>query len=151
MPYIPLRDRPAPVSPFACALRKRLEDLALRQEEEVDEKAKRATLALRLRLYALSITKDMDDDEARIIRYDSRGKARHPTRKPRPIVEDDNGQKFRWRSLVLVDGLSIGYVLAPVGSCRSSAVCRRRPMGLRRVTILDEITERDMDDLFEWE
>ena len=117
----------------------------------MDEKAKRATLALRLRLYALSITNDMDDDGARVIRYDSRGKARHPLRKPRPIVEDDNGQKFRWRSLVLVDGLSIGYVLAPVGSCRSSAVCRRRPMGLRRVTILDEIVERDMDELFEWE
>ena len=63
MPYIPLRDRPAQVSPFACALRKRLEDLALRQEEEVDDEAKRATLALRLRLYALSVTKDMDDDE----------------------------------------------------------------------------------------
>ena len=117
----------------------------------MDDEAKRATLALRLRLYALSVTKDMDDDEARVIRYDSRGKARHPKRKPRPIVEDDNGLKFRWRSLVLVDGLSIGYVLAPVGSCRSSAVCRRRPFGLRRVTILDEITERDMDELLEWE
>ena len=117
----------------------------------MDDEAKRATLALRVRLYALSVTKDMDDDEARIIRYDSRGKARHPMRKTRPIVEDDNGLKFRWRSLVLVDGLSIGYVLAPVGSCRSSAVCRRRPFGLRRVTILDEITERDMDELLEWE
>ena len=117
----------------------------------MDDEAKRATLALRLRLYALSVTKDMDDDEARIFRYDSRGKARHPKRKTRPIVEDDNGLKFRWRSLVLVDGLSTGYVLAPVGSCRSSAVCRRRPMGLRRVTTSDEITERDMDELLEWE
>ena len=151
MPYIPHRDRPAQVSPFACALRKRLEDLALRLEEEVDDEAKRATLALRLRLYALSVTKDMDDDEARIFRYDSRGKARHPKRKTRPIVEDDNGLQFRWRSLVLVDGLSIGYVLAPVGSCRSSAVCRRRPFGHRRVTMLDALTERDMDELLEWE
>ena len=95
--------------------------------------------------------KDTNDDGARIIRYDSRGNARHPKRKARPIVEDDNGLTFRWRSSVLVDGLSIVYVLAPVGSCRSSAVCRRRPMGLRRVTILDEITERYMDELLEWE
>ena len=78
--------------------------------------ATRATLALRVRLYALAVTNDMDDAEARIIRYDSRGNARHPKRKTRPIVEDDNGLTFRCRSLVLEDGLSIGYVLAPVGA-----------------------------------
>ena len=125
-----------------------------RQKEVVDDEAKRATLARRVRrvrLYALAVTKDMDDDEARIIRYDRRGKPRHPTRKTRPIVEDDNGLKFRWRSLVLEDRLSLGYVLAPVGACRSNAVCRCRPMGLSRVTMLDEVTERDMDELLEWE
>ena len=94
---------------------------------------------------------DMDEEGARIIGFDSRGNPRHQQRKTRPIVEDEDGLKVRWRSLVLVDGLSIGYVLAPVGSCRSSAVCRRRPFGLRRVTILDEITERDIDELLEWE
>ena len=67
------------------------------------------------------------------------------------MVKDDHGMNFRWRSLVLEGGLPIAYVLAPVGACRSSAVCRRRPMGLRRVTILDEITERYMDELLEWE
>ena len=49
-------------SPFSIALRNRLQDLSLRQDMEVDEGAKRATLAHRVRLYALAVTKRIEDE-----------------------------------------------------------------------------------------
>ena len=141
MPYIPLRDRPAPVSPFACALRKRLEDLALRQEEEVDDEAKRAILVLRMRLYTLALTRRIDDEEE----ANGRG-ATWPRRKKRPTVEGESGAQHHWARLLLEDGRPIGYVLAPVGDECRRGVGRRRPCDLVRVTILDEMTERDLED-----
>ena len=40
-----------------------LQDLGLRQDAEVDDEAKRAMLALRMRLYTLALTRRIDDEE----------------------------------------------------------------------------------------
>ena len=56
------------------------------------------------------------------------------------------GAQQQWARLLLQDGRAIGYVLAPVGDeCRRGGG-RRRPFDLVRVTILDEMTERDQED-----
>jgi len=131
-------------SPFSLALHNRLQDLALRQDAEVDDEAKRAILALRMRLYTLALTRRIDDEEE----ANGRG-GTWPRRKRRPTVEE-YGATTQWSRLLLGDGRPIGYVLAPVGDqCRGGRGRRhlpRRPVGLLRVTILDEMTERELED-----
>ena len=132
-------------SPFSIALRNRLQDLSLRQDTEVDEEAKRATLARRVRLYALAVTRRIDEEEE-VRTVDRRGRLRRTRRKKRPTVADESGAPQQWSRLLLEDGRAIGYVLAPVGGeCRRGGG-RRRPFNLVRVTILDEMTERDQED-----
>ena len=131
-------------SPFSIALRNRLQDLALRQDAEVDDEAKRVILALRMRLYALALTRRIDDEEE----ANGRG-GTWSRRKKRPTVEEDGATK-QWSRLLLGDGRPIGYVLAPVGDQyrggRGRRHLPRRPVGLLRVTILDEMTEVELED-----
>ena len=128
-------------SPFSIALRNRLQDLSLRQETEVDEEAKRALLARRVRLYALAVTRRIEDEAE----AEGRG-GKWSRRKKRPTVEGESGAQHHWARLLLEDGRPIGYVLAPVGDeCRRGGG-RRRPYNLARVTILDEMTERELED-----
>ena len=128
-------------SPFSIALRNRLQDLSLRQDTEVDEEAKRATLARRVRLYALAVTKRIEDEA------EAKGRGgKLSRRKKRPTLEDERGAQQQWARLLLQDGRAIGYVLAPVGDeCRRGGG-RRRPFNLVRVTILDEMTEVELED-----
>ena len=128
-------------SPFSIALRNRLQDLSLHQDTEVDEEAKRALLARRVRLYALAVTRRIEDEAE----AEGRG-GKWSRRKKRPTVEGESGAQHHWARLLLEDGRPIGYVLAPVGDeCRRGGG-RRRPYDLVRVTILDEMTEREQED-----
>ena len=127
-------------SPFSIALRNRLQYLSLRQDMEVDEEAKRATLALRMRLYALDATRRIDDEA------EEKGRGgKWSRRKKRPTVEEKGATKH-WSRLLLEDGRPIGYVLTPVGDQYRGGSGRRRPPDLVRVTILDEKTERELED-----
>ena len=64
---------------------------------------------------------------------------------PRKTGQQNNGRGF-----LLGDGRPIGYVLAPVGDqyrCgRGRRQLPRRPVGQLRVTILDEMTEGELED-----
>jgi len=128
-------------SPFSIALRNRLEYLSLRQDTEVDEETKRATLARRVRLYALAVTRRIEDEAE----AEGRG-GTWARRKKRPTVADERGAKHQWSRLLLEDGRAIGYVLAPVGCQCHRGGGRRRPSNLERVTILDEMTEMELED-----
>ena len=131
-------------SPFALALHNRLQDLALRQDAEGDDEAKRAILALRMRLYTLALTRRIDDEEE----ANGRG-GTWSRRKKRPTVEEKGATK-QWSRLLLEDGRPMGYVLTPVGDQyrggRGRRQLPRRPVGQLRVTILDEMTEGELED-----
>ena len=132
-------------SPFSLALHNRLQDLALRQDAEVDDEAKRAIHALRMRLYALALTRRIDDEEEANGRW-----GKWSRRKKRPTVEPEEGATKQWSRLLLEDGVPIGHVLANVGDQYRGGSGRRllprRPVGMVRVTILNDMTERELDD-----
>ena len=101
----------------------------------------RAILARRVHFKALAVTRRIDEAAT------TKGRGGTWARKKkRPTVADQGGAKHQWSRLLLEDGRAIGYVLAPVGGeCRRGGG-RRRPFNLVRVTILDEMTEVELED-----
>ena len=129
-------------SPFSIALRNRLQYLPLQVWRK---ETKRAILARRVRFKAFAVTRRIDEEEE-VRTVDRRGRLRRTRRKKRPTVADESGAPQQWSRLLLEDGRAIGYVLAPVGGeCRRGGG-RRRPFNLVRVTILDEMTEVELED-----